>query len=71
MNQQEMYDNIGPKPEVDIWDLEKVLSMKTEIENEHKETFCSFEDCGLNLKKFIGPVITLIGVLYLFISVAS
>ena len=71
MTNKDMYENIGQKPSVDIWDVAKVLSMeinKGDI-TKGKEAFCALESCGFSFKRLIGPFVALLGIIYLIFSV--
>jgi hypothetical protein len=70
MNKQDMYKDVGTRPKVDIWNIEKVLSMQTDPVTKD-ELSCSLEDCGTNWNRIVGPLLMVVGVLCIYFGVTA
>ena len=66
-----MYEDIGPKPDVNIWDIDEVLSMKVKVDDIPSESFCSLDSCGFSKKRLIGPALAIAGIVYLIFNVTA
>jgi len=65
MNKEEMLNSMGTEPTVDIWDLDEVLKMKINVEKEEDSSLCRLSNCGLEKRHIVGPMLIIVGVLYL------